>query len=713
MRLLPKSAKKHITLTIISLVLIMAVLASLYLSFALYRYERMAISEATQLAQSVGSLLHVEHIAELGEQDEVPDGRLVERSLTHLVEVTDSIYYAYVLKQQNGNIKVIVDSATAESSTSRLTRSSCEETVEINRLPFTTGQSVITEPISTPCGDWIRALVPIFDLHTNDIVAVLGLSYSAAEWHANLWQKMIPDMIVVACLAALILTLFNLLHQNSKYREAEESRQESERSKSVFFSNIPGMAYRCKDDENWTMEFVSEGCYELTGYRVEDLTSNKKVSFNDIISPAYRDLVREEWKRVLMQRKRYRDEYEIITKSGERKWVLELGQGIYDPDGKVEALEGIVLDNSDRKKKDIQIAYLRERDFLTGLYNRRYMEREKKRLDRPEFWPLSVAICDIDGLRVINHAYGYEEGDHLILKTAQLIRNCLRDEYVLGHTGGGEFVILMPHTDTHAADQLRMDIINSIESYNRVNKNALYTISVSIGHSTKETEDQQIQVVMTEADEYLRRHKMLNQNSSHSAIVASIMATLYAKSQETEEHGQRLGKLCLMLGKQLDLSQAELDDLQLLSKLHDIGKVGIDDHILNKPGKLSQEELEIMKQHSEIGYRIAMTTPQLRHIAEHIMYHHERWDGTGYPLGLKGDETPIASRIISIADAFDAMTQDRVYRKALSKEDALKEIEQHAGTQFDPYIAKLFVRMLREKEDIWLENDSLDVESTA
>ena len=156
---------------------------------------------------------------------------------------------------------------------------------------------------------------------------------------------------------------------------------------------------------------------------------------------------------------------------------------------------------------------------------------------------------------------------------------------------------------------------------------------------------------------------MLNQNSSHSAVVSSIMAALYAKSQETEEHGQRLGQLCLMIGKELGLPQRDLEDLQLLSKLHDIGKIGIDDSILNKPGKLNEEEWIEMKQHPEIGYSIAMTTPQLADIAEYILTHHERWDGKGYPRGLQGEEIPLVSRILSIADAFDAMVSERVYQR--------------------------------------------------
>jgi diguanylate cyclase (GGDEF)-like protein/PAS domain S-box-containing protein len=518
------------------------------------------------------------------------------------------------------------------------------------------------------------------------------------EWKNNLWTKMIPDFIVTISILALIYTIYRLLLQNERYKHAEESRQESERSKSVFFSHIPGMAYRCKDNHNYTMEFVSEGCYDLTGYQPEDLIGDREISYYEIISPEFREPVRAEWKKVLMEGKDYRDEYEIITKSGERKWVLELAQGIYDNEGKVEALEGIVLDISEQKKLDHQITYLKERDFLTGLYNRHYIEKEKKRLDKPEFLPLSILVCDIDGLRVINDAYGHNEGDYLIAKTAQLLKNHLRDEDRLGYIGGGEFMILLPKTDSQAANQVEMEIKNSMDSFNRVNKRNLYNISLTIGNSTKEREDQAIQAVHLEAEENLRRRKILNQNSSHSAILSSIMATLYAKSQETEEHGQRLGEFCMMIGEYLGLSHSELDELRLLSQLHDIGKIGIEDQILNKPGSLTEEEWEIMKKHPEIGHRIAMTTPQLSHIAEYILNHHERWDGTGYPRGLKGKEIPLAARILAVSDAYDAMTQDRIYRKALSKEAALKEIEDNAGTQFDPVIARLFVDLIRNQD---------------
>jgi HD-GYP domain-containing protein (c-di-GMP phosphodiesterase class II) len=169
------------------------------------------------------------------------------------------------------------------------------------------------------------------------------------------------------------------------------------------------------------------------------------------------------------------------------------------------------------------------------------------------------------------------------------------------------------------------------------------------------------------------------------------MTTMFERSQETEEHAERIAVLAKRIGMQLDLSQKQLDELELLSMLHDIGKIAIDDRILNKPGKLDDAEWTVMKKHPEIGYRIAMTSPDLESIADFILSHHERWDGKGYPQGLQGTQIPLLSRILAVADAFDAMTQNRVYRAALSRKQALAEIMLNAGTQFDPDIARIFV----------------------
>ncbi|WP_041275127.1 HD-GYP domain-containing protein [Desulfotomaculum nigrificans] len=216
-------------------------------------------------------------------------------------------------------------------------------------------------------------------------------------------------------------------------------------------------------------------------------------------------------------------------------------------------------------------------------------------------------------------------------------------------------------------------------------------MSIALGYATKNKAKENIWQVLKEAEEWMYRNKLLQSKSYRNAIISSLKATLFEKSMETEEHAERLKEISLKIAKGLGISDKQMDELELLAVLHDIGKVAIKESILMNPGKLTEEEWEEMKKHPEIGYRIARATPELAPVAEYILCHHERWDGRGYPRGLKGEEIPLLSRILAVADAFDAMTNDRPYRKAMSREESLAELERNAGTQFDPEIVSAFI----------------------
>ncbi|NLC76484.1 MAG: diguanylate cyclase, partial [Clostridia bacterium] len=237
-------------------------------------------------------------------------------------------------------------------------------------------------------------------------------------------------------------------------KEGEEALQESERSRRVLLENLPGMAYRCKFDEHWTMEFVSKGCYDLTGYKSESLLYNRELSFNDLIVPEYRDVLWAEWERVIEERRLFRYEYEIITATGERKWVLETGQGVFGDDGEVVALEGIIIDITETKEKQRQIEYFSDHDLMTGVYNRRYYEEAKARLDREDQTPTAIIIADINGVRLINDAYGTEAGDRLIIEAAKILQRCSREGDILARTGGDEFRLLLPKTNRYQANKI-------------------------------------------------------------------------------------------------------------------------------------------------------------------------------------------------------------------------------------------------------------------
>ncbi len=491
-----------------------------------------------------------------------------------------------------------------------------------------------------------------------------------------------------------------IIEDISKRKEIEKDLLESERSKAVLLNNLPGMAYRCNYDREWTMQFVSAGCYKLTGYNAESLLYNKKLSFNDLVLPEYREILYKEWEKAIKCEMPFRYEYEIMNAEQKTKWVMEIGQAIYDINGNVEALEGIIIDISERKQKEAQIQYMIDHDYMTGLYNRKYFEEFMTELDIRNCVPVSLIIVDLNGVRMINDAFGYSEGDNLIIKASEILRECLRPGDFLARIGGDEFTLIYINTDNEAAHEIIKNIEKACSDYNVANKTKLFEIGFSIGCATKENSNSTIFNTAKIADEDLRNNMLLNRKSSHSHIITSMLATVYEKSQETEEHSRRLGYISRRIGELLNLSNKSLSELELLAMLHDIGKVGIDARVLNKESNLNDADWDIMKKHPEIGYRIAKSSSDLEHIADCILSHHERWDGKGYPQGLKEEEIPLLSRIIAIADAYDAMTQDRVYRKALTQEQALNEIRKNAGTQFDPEIAKSFVKNIYKLQNI-------------
>ncbi|NLV22484.1 MAG: diguanylate cyclase [Syntrophomonadaceae bacterium] len=465
--------------------------------------------------------------------------------------------------------------------------------------------------------------------------------------------------------------------------------EESERSKHMVLLNLPGMAYRCIYDREWLIQFVSEGCLEITGYKAEILQHNRDLAFYDIIVPEYREIVRKEWGRIIAEKTAFKFEYPIITASGKIRWVYEQAQPNYNQFGRVESVDGLIIDISNRKLIENKILYLNYHDFLTGLYNRRFYEDEKLRLDNEENLPLSVIIGDINGLKLINDSLGHEVGDMLIKETARILSECCRKGDILARTGGDEFTILMPRTSHEEAMTIYMIIQQAFIDEAMINENNY--MNISLGYNTKERMSESLNQVIKLAEDNMYKHKLLEHKSSHSAIIATMKSTMFNISHETEAHADRLAEMARKIGAKMGLSRTEMDELELLATLHDIGKLGIDRSILNKAEPLNEAEWNEMKKHTEIGYRIAMSTQELAPIAEYILCHHEHWDGMGYPHGRKGEEIPLLSRILAVIDAYDAMTEDRVYRNALSREAALEEIRKNAGTQFDPRIVEIFL----------------------
>lgn len=362
---------------------------------------------------------------------------------------------------------------------------------------------------------------------------------------------------------------------------------------------------------------------------------------------------------------------------------------VFQPDQ--DQIAVIINDITKRKELEEKLQFLSYRDQLTGLYNRRYFDMEMKRLSDSKYIPMSVTMGDINGLKLINDSFGHATGDIYIKKIAELLEKIYTNQHVICRHGGDEFIILSPNTAEEEAQKHVLEFKKMAEQI----KIREINISVSFGYATKSVEDVSLQDIIKKAEDYMYRNKMLESQSMRGAAIYTIITTLHEKNSREERHSQRVSVLCEMMGNALHLPEDQVKELKVVGLLHDIGKVAIEESILNKEGKLTKEEWEKMKQHSEIGYRILSTVNSMSEMAEYVLAHHERLDGSGYPKKLKGDEIPLQSRIIAIADSFDAMVSERSYKDSLTKEEAIEELKRNVNIQFSKELVDVFVEVIQ------------------
>ena len=353
-------------------------------------------------------------------------------------------------------------------------------------------------------------------------------------------------------------------------------------------------------------------------------------------------------------------------------------------------------DITERKQIEKQLKYLSFHDQLTGLYNRTCFEYEMQRLSKSREHPITVVCMDVDGLKMVNDTLGHAQGDKVLKQCADLLLSIFRKSEIVARTGGDEFAALLPKTDMRTGQEIVSRIRTVIDEFNQQAHSSQIPLSISIGFSVAKNADDDLFSIFKEADDLMYRDKLSKDVTHRSRIMRSLLATLKERDFMSHDNAQRMEHLCRLVGKKIDLSEKQLSDLTLLVHLHDIGNAGVPDHILFKKGLLTEEEWRVIYQHPEKGYRIVKASTDFAEIGDLILKHHERWDGEGYPLRLEGEEIPIECRVFSIIDAYDAMTGDRPYRKAVSVADAKKEIEKCSGTMFDPHLVEKFIQALDE-----------------
>ena len=354
-----------------------------------------------------------------------------------------------------------------------------------------------------------------------------------------------------------------------------------------------------------------------------------------------------------------------------------------------------VIDISERKKAEEMMHYLNYHDQTTGLYNRHYYETNISTFDKPENYPLTIIKIDINGMKLINDAFGYEMGDTLVKRVVSLINPIVYNADMFCRFGGSDFIIIYSKVQKSYIDIIMAQVNHALANETIQN----IKVSVSSAYAMKNDVEENLITILNKAEMRLSREKLIDTSSMLSRTIEIIMNSLYEKNSREMEHSKRVSNWCERIAIKMNLDSHIVSKLRIAGLMHDIGKIGIPDSILDKPDRLTEEEFNLIRKHSEVGYRILSAANEFSEIADYILAHHERWDGMGYPKGLKGNEIPIYSRIISVADSFDAMTSDRAYRKGMSFDEAKFEIIKHSNTQFDLSVTKVFLEII-DNEDI-------------
>ncbi len=450
--------------------------------------------------------------------------------------------------------------------------------------------------------------------------------------------------------------------------------------------NIPAMIFRV--DKTGKIEFVNKEAARRLGYDKSELIG---MDVWEIVHDYDRDDQIRYWPK-LKEEGSINFQEMLQTKEGEifpariNSAYLEYKDKCYE--------FAFLQDISEIKEQEEEMDYILYHDSMTGLYNRRFFEEEFKRLDTERQLPMSIIMADLNGLKIINDSFGHQKGDEVLEAAARILKKSCRQEDIAARWAGDEFILLLPQTDEVKAHEICQRIKKESE---KVNRDSRVPISLAVGSATKTRPKQRKESILRQAEEEMYVKKMNESSSIKNEILGHLLEDLRSKGHETKEHSFRLASLAQDLGEKIGLGDSDISKLSLLAIVHDIGKATLSDDILFDRRPLTEEDWDEIRKHPERGYRIALSTEKYAGVADSILCHHERWDGTGYPQGMEEKEIPLLARILAIVDAYDIMTNKQVYKDMISPEEALQEIRDEAGEQFDPELALTFVEMMEHK----------------
>ena len=448
-------------------------------------------------------------------------------------------------------------------------------------------------------------------------------------------------------------------------------------------------------DKNGICTFLNESCLRILGYTNEDELIGKNM--HKLIHHSNKDgiLIPEDeciLYQAFLHGKGIQMENEVFWREDGTFFDVSCSSYPQFKNGEIIGAVVSFMDVTERKKTEDKIKYLSYHDSLTGLYNRTFFEEELKRLDTTRNLPISIVVGDVNGLKLTNDIFGHATGDILLKRIAEVLTKVCRKDDIIARVGGDEFIILLPKTGSIDSG----NIVYRIKK--EFSKEQIMAIrgSISMGISTKMSEELSMDDLLESAEEKMYLEKTINRKNICNDQISTIMHTLQEYSPREEHHYKTVSKISESIGRAMNLIDVDLKRLKDAAYLHDIGKIVLKEESIKEYCDLNEQDRKKMNQHPVIGYRILNSFDSTIDLADIVLTHHEKWDGTGYPKGLKGEEIPTLSRIISVAEAYDSIT-NIMSKNRRTNEEAIEIIRRKSGIDYDPDIVDIFIRLIEER----------------
>lgn len=705
--------KKYKTIFIIVMVILL-ILFFLISFFSCEYFIKLAKNELIETIEMAEASLDCERILNLeySENDlENGDYIFLKEKLKKMASIDPKVSTVYITTEINNEIINIVNSEEINSEYYSGPGEILSSEKDFYKALPKNGESIVLYGQKDINGKWTRVLKPIQDENGNNI-AILGMDYDTRSWNKSIIWNCILLLFLIILVYVLVLFLMYSLFITKKIKIEKKKLD-------IANEEIENKIYEIKKLTKKYKILIGEcniGSWEYytdsNVYKIDDEFLNLIGKENDEYLKSSND-INELWLNLIHKDDRekayihfleyinrntnelYENCFRMEHEDGHYVWILSRGRRIFDENGNItNYFIGTHVDITDLKKKEEEIQYLNYHDQLTGLSNRRFYEEKVKEYLENNQLPLAIIMADVNGLKLTNDAFGHLSGDNLLRRVAEIIESECRVNDIIARIGGDEFVILLPFTNSEEAEKIVKRINNSFKD---ITLDGI-KLSVSFGWATKKDDDEPYKDVYKRAEYRMYRNKLSERMSKRFETIKVIFKTLQEKNIEEKHHLENVSNLATKIGKAMNFNQSKLEELKTAALMHDIGKIGVEDCILNKRGEITLSEKNAIRRHTEIGYRILSSSNEYYEIAKFVLYHHERWDGSGYPKGLKGEEIPLISRIIAVANSYDVMTSSRYDNIIKTEEEAIQAIMANSGKHFDPKIVNIFIEKVLNKK---------------